>query len=182
MKHLEIGSPISVIAYKHDGSFHRLWRKGTVLKSSSNKIIIMNNKTLVREANNKEWYTKEPAICVFFKKHWFNIICMLKPKGITFYCNIASPVIIDGTRLKYVDYDLDIKYSLGDKIKLLDEKEYAENKKKFNYPKTIQKIVENEIKIIKKMILSEKNPFNENFVFKWQLKYEENLKNNFNSI
>ena len=177
MKHLEIGSPISIIAYKHNGEFHRLWRKGTILSSSSNRIIIMNNKTLVRESNDKEWYTKEPAICVFYTKKWFNVICMLKPSGIHFYCNLSSPVIIDGKRLKYIDYDLDIRYELGKRINVLDKKEYLENKEKYNYSKEIEKIVFFEIENIKKMIIQKKDPFNENFVFKWQNKYEENLEN-----
>ena len=102
---------------------------------------------------------------------------MLKPVGIHFYCNLSSPIMIDGKRLKYIDYDLDIRYEIDKKINVLDKKEYLENKKKFNYSADLEKILLFEIANIKKMIMQKKDPFNEDFIFKWQGKYEENLDN-----
>ena len=43
----------------------------------------------------------------FFKDKWYNIIGQYKKDGIQFYCNIASPYVIDANAVKYIDYDLD---------------------------------------------------------------------------
>lgn len=48
---------------------------------------------------------------VFFKDRWFNIIGQLKDYGIYFYCNIATPTLIDNKVIKYIDYDLDLEFS-----------------------------------------------------------------------
>ena len=45
----------------------------------------------------------------FYKDRWFNIIEQLKDYGIYFYCNIATPYIIDEKVIKYIDYDLDLR-------------------------------------------------------------------------
>ena len=46
---------------------------------------------------------------VLLKDRWFNIIGQLKDYGIYFYCNIATPYIIDEKVIKYIDYDLDLR-------------------------------------------------------------------------
>lgn len=35
--------------------------------------------------------TREPAIVYFHKKYWFNVIAMIREKGVSYYCNLASP-------------------------------------------------------------------------------------------
>ncbi len=34
---------------------------------------------------------------------------MIREKGVSYYCNLASPFLLDDEALKYIDYDLDIK-------------------------------------------------------------------------
>ncbi len=172
----KVTHPISIVAYKHNGEFHRLWRKGIVLNVSSDRYIIMNNKTLVEESSGKKWYTREPAICIFFKDRWFNIICMMKKTGVQYYCNLASPVIEDNGTLKYIDYDLDLKVFSNKKTKLLDFSEYKKNKNNFEYSEDIDKIIYWELQNLKKMIKNKVDPFNEEFIEKWSNIYEENNK------
>ena len=42
-------------------------------------------------------------------KYWFNIIAMIRDNGVSYYCNLASPYVMDEEALKYIDYDLDVK-------------------------------------------------------------------------
>ena len=34
---------------------------------------------------------------------------MIRDNGISYYCNLASPFVLDKEALKYIDYDLDVK-------------------------------------------------------------------------
>ena len=96
-------------------------------------MVFGNERTLVTEAQGNTWRTKEPAIMYFFKDRWYNIIVQLKKDGITYYCNIASPYIIEDDTIKYIDYDLDLRIFPNGCFKILDREEYKYHKKKMNY-------------------------------------------------
>lgn len=34
---------------------------------------------------------------------------MIRDNGVSYYCNLASPYVMDEEALKYIDYDLDVK-------------------------------------------------------------------------
>ena len=34
---------------------------------------------------------------------------MIREEGVSYYCNLASPFVLDNEALKYIDYDLDVK-------------------------------------------------------------------------
>ena len=100
---------IEIQGYKHDGRMHRIWDSVYVVDQTENYIVVASTKTKVIEHDFRIWYTKEPAIMVFFTNHWWNVIAMLKKGGLTYYVNLASPFVIDSKRIKYIDYDLDLK-------------------------------------------------------------------------
>ena len=83
------GEYVLIHSYKHDGSIHRSWEKGYVLDSNKKRTIVMNQHTLVNEADGRIWYTREPAICYFPHDDWYNVICMIRKSGVHYYCNIA---------------------------------------------------------------------------------------------
>ena len=69
----------------------------------------------------------------FFKDRWYNIIVQLKQTGVTYYCNIATPCIIEDGTIKYIDYDLDLRIFPNGSFKILDRQEYKYHKRKMNY-------------------------------------------------
>jgi len=71
------GDVVKIIAYKHDGSIHRIWHKNVVLEADEQVLILANNRTLVTENDGRTWVTKEVALVYFHNECWFNIICML---------------------------------------------------------------------------------------------------------
>ena len=117
------GHWLAIQCYKHDGSLHRCWDRGLVLANNDDYIVIATKKAKVMENNGRRWFTKEPAVTIFSKKEWWNVICMLKEDGICYYCNIASPALINNKMIKYIDYDLDAKLFPNGDIRILDEKE-----------------------------------------------------------
>ena len=103
MKKICIGDKFQIQCYKHNGKVHRFWDEAIVLDINKEHIVFGNYKTKVVESQGTWWRTKEPAVMYFFKDKWFNIICQLKKDGIYYYCNIATPFIIEEQTIKYID-------------------------------------------------------------------------------
>ena len=133
MEKLKKGDKLQIQCYKHDGKVHRCWDEAVLLDVKKDYMVFGNERTLVTEAQGNTWRTKEPAIMYFFKNRWYNIIVQLKKDGVTYYCNIASPYIIEDETIKYIDYDLDLRIFPNGSFKILDRQEYKYHKKKMNY-------------------------------------------------
>lgn len=122
--------------------------------------------------NGRSYRAKEPAILFFYKKHWFNVIGQLKEYGLFYYCNIATPYLIDGNIIKYIDYDLDLRVFPDGGFKILDYNEYNYHRKIMNYPKEIQLIIKSELSNLINMKRDEKGPFEKGLVEKYYKIYK----------
>ena len=89
-----------IISYKHNGIFHRVWQYAYILKETDDVLILINDRANVIDGDGRRWKTKEPAVCFFYKKRWYNIICMLRNEAIYYYCNLSSPYIKDEEGIK----------------------------------------------------------------------------------
>ena len=145
MEKLAIGDKLQIQCYKHNGKIHRSWDEALVLDVKKDYIVCANSKTLVTEADGTTWKTKEPAIMYFFKDSWYNIIVQLKKDGIFYYCNIATPYIIEDGTIKYIDYDLDLRVFPGGEYKILDRMEYKYHKKIMHYSNELDIVVRNSL-------------------------------------
>ena len=141
MKKIEKGDKLQIQCYKHDGNIHRCWDEAVVLDVKDDYIVFGNERTLVTEAGGNTWKTKEPAVMYFFKNKWYNIIVQLKKEGITYYCNIASPFIIEDNTIKYIDYDLDLRVFPSGSFKILDRQEYKYHMKKMGYSNDLDVVI-----------------------------------------
>jgi protein associated with RNAse G/E len=143
MDELKKGTRLKIQCYKHNRRIHRAWDEATFLEEKDNYLVFGNENTLVIDTFGNFWKTKEPAIIYFFKDKWFNIIAQLKKDGIYYYCNIASPIIIEDNTIKYIDYDLDLRIFPSREFKVLDEKEYKYHQKKMRYPENLKEAIKN---------------------------------------
>ena len=155
---------VNIVSYKHNGEVHRIWDKAFVTAETKDYIVAITNRAWVFEANGQRWLTREPAVCFYYKKRWFNIIAMIRRKGIFFYCNLASPSFYDGEAIKNIDYDLDVKVFPDGTYRILDENEYNYHLKMMKYPDDVIKIVENELKVLIETIKRKEAPFNNEYV------------------
>lgn len=171
MQNPKEGEFITVKSYKHDGSLHRTWRDSMVLKTSDQVIIACNDHTLVTEADGRRWLTREPALLYYHKHYWFNIVTMIRQKGISYYCNLASPYVLDQEALKYIDYDLDIKIFPDGEKRLLDVDEYELHRRQMQYPKEIDQILKSNVEILVDWINDKKGPFSQAYVDLWYERY-----------
>ncbi|AFS00715.1 nucleoside tri-diphosphate phosphatase [Lentilactobacillus buchneri] len=172
------GQFIAIQSYKHDGSLHRVWRDTMVLKTSENSLIGCNNHTLVTEDDGRHWVTREPALVYFHKHYWFNVVAMIRDDGIAYYCNLASPYVLDKEALKYIDYDLDVKVFPDGRRKLLDADEYLAFSKRWNYGPEIDHILKRNVRILVDWIENEKGPFSKEFIAIWYERYLELARQN----
>ena len=170
---LIVGNDVILHSYKHDKTLHRVWKTETLLENNDEYIIVANEKTRVVEGNGRFWYTKEPSVSFFFKKHWFNIIGIIKGENINYYCNISSPILYDDEAMKYIDYDLDLKVDTQLKYHVLDSNEYLRNQEIMNYSVDIKKIIDIEMNILKTMVENKDFPFQKEVVMKWYKKYKK---------
>ena len=147
-----VGRWLGIQCFKHDGTVHRTWDRGLVLENNEDYVVIATKRAKVIESNGRRWFTKEPAVTIFSKKEWWNAICMIKEDGICFYCNIASPSLVDKETIKYIDYDLDAKLFPNGDIRVLDQKEYMHHKDQYHYSDELDQVLRYSIKnVIKKM-------------------------------
>lgn len=181
MDNIKVGDTLQIHCYKHNGKLHQLCDEALVLEVDDEKIVVANNKAKLTESDGRSYRAKEPAILFFYKKHWFNIIGQLKHFGLFYYCNIATPYIIDNHIIKYIDYDLDLRVFPDGGFKVLDYNEYNYHRKLMGYPEEIQMIIKNELTNLIEMKRLGKGPFKEGVIKKYYdiyKKYEKNKKYN----
>lgn len=141
MKNLKVGDCLQIQCYKHNKKIHRSWDKAIVLDVKKDYVVFGDYKTLVTESDGRFWKTREPAIMYFFKERWYNIIVQLKKNGIYYYCNIASPFLVEDNTIKYIDYDLDLRVFPNGSYKILDRMEYKYHKKIMHYSEELDKVI-----------------------------------------
>ena len=174
----KVGEMVKIIAYKHDGSLHRIWHKNVVLDADEKTLLLANHKTSVTENNGRTWVTKESAFVYFHDDCWFNIVCMFREDGCHYYCNLSSPFAYDEDGVKYIDYDLDIKKYPDGKYFVLDEDEYELHKLKYDYGEDIDNILRYNVSKLKHWIEYKLGPFSKEFIHVWTAKYND-MKNKY---
>lgn len=177
MKNIKLYDSFSIHCYKHDGTIYTTYDKSILLDVKKDYLVLANNKAKVTEIDGRIWYTKEPAITFYFKDNWYNVIAQFKKDGIYYYCNIASPTVVEGHVIKYIDYDLDLRCFPDGTYKVLDEAEYEYHKLKMNYPEEINTIVNQELKNLIELYKKKIGPFDTNLVEKYYKKYLSINKN-----
>ena len=165
------GSLVTIQGYKHNHSLHRIWQESKVLDETDDIIIVANKRTKVIEANGRFWLTKEPSVTFFYKHHWFNVIGIIKAAGVSYYCNLCSPILVDDEAIKYIDYDLDVKVLEDGKIIILDHNEYLKHKMQMDYPPELCQILESELLYLQNQINAGNDPFIPNTVLNWYQNY-----------
>lgn len=142
---MKVGDKLTIHCYKHNGKIDRISGEAIVLDETDEYLVCANNKVKLIENDGRSHRTKEIAILFFYKKEWYNILAQLKKYGLFYYCNIASPYIIDGNIIKYIDYDLDLRIFPDGNFKVLDKNEYRYHKITMRYSDEIDIIVQDSL-------------------------------------
>lgn len=172
----QIGRWVGIQSYKHDGSMHRSWDRGLILENNDDYLVLATKRAKVIESNGRRWFTKEPAVTIFSKKEWWNVICMLKKDGVCYYCNIASPAVIQYDHINYIDYDLDAKLFPSGDIRVLDEKEYLAHKETFHYSDDLDTVLKYSTRLVLRRMVNKQFPFVDSKINEYYEKFNEMTK------
>lgn len=170
------GDKYTIHCYKHNGKIDRISGEATVLDVTDDYFVCANNRVKLIENDGRSYRTKEIAILFFYKKEWFNILAQLKKYGLFYYCNIASPYVIDGKIIKYIDYDLDLRIFPDNTFKVLDKNEYKYHKMTMRYSNDIDTIVQDSLN---KLIYMKENsipPFKKEVIEKYYNIYKNMIE------
>ena len=165
------GEKYKIHGYKHNGKLYKTWDEAILLDETDDYYVFGNRNTKVTKIFGKSWYTKETAILFYFKNNWYNVVAQLKKKGVYYYCNIASPVVIDGKTIKFIDYDLDLRVFPDNTYKVLDKSEYEYHKRLMKYPEDLQKILKFKLDELIERFNERKVPFDEELLKKYEKEY-----------
>lgn len=173
MSDLKVGNNLELHCYKHNGKINSISDKITVLEVNDDFIICGDFKTTITESDGSTHKTKEPAVMFFYKKRWFNVLAQLKKQGLFYYCNIATPYLLDDNVIKYIDYDLDLRVFPDGGYRILDKNEYNYHKKIMHYSNELDEIIKSELESLIEMKKNNEGPFDKDVVEKYYKKYKE---------
>jgi len=168
-----IGDKLKVHCYKHNGKINSISDEAIVLEETDELLICGNYHAKLTDNEGNSHRTKEPAIIFFYKNNWFNVIAQFKEYGLFYYCNIASPYLIDDGVIKYIDYDLDLRVFPDGTHKILDKNEYKYHKKIMKYSKELDLIIHKELEKLIEIKKSNDGPFNIRIINEYLEKFEK---------
>ena len=167
---------VYIQSFKHDGSLHRTWATGYVIEANDQRIVAVTARALVSEADGRKWVTREPAVCFYYPDCWYNVICMIRKGGVHYYCNIASPSLVDEEAIKNIDYDLDVKILPNGRIIILDEDEFRQHSALMHYGKKLEVVIRQALEDVLNDIALQKSPFRHEEIDRLYHKYLRLLK------
>ena len=173
MNSIKKGDNLELHCYKHNGKINSISDRITVLDVKEDYIVCGDFKTTITESDGSTHKTKEPAILFFYKNRWFNILAQLKKQGLFYYCNIATPFLIDDNIIKYIDYDLDLRVFPDGGFRILDKNEYNYHKKIMHYSDELDEVVKSELSSLIEMKRNNEGPFDKSLVQEYYEKYKE---------
>ena len=173
MNELKKGDKISIHCYKHNGTIEHTSDSSIVLENNKDVLVCGNGKTKITEKDGRSYYTNEPAIIFFYKKNWFNIIAQLKSHGLFYYCNIATPYVVDENVIKYIDYDLDLRVFPDGGFRVLDRNEYKYHKKIMHYSDDLDLVLRSELTRLIALKRKNEGPFDRRVIDRYYDQYVE---------
>ena len=175
---MKIGDKYKIHCYKHNGEAYQASEETIILDIKDEYIVCGNYMVDVTEPEGHSYKTKELAIIYFYKHNWFNCIAQLISFGLFYYCNMASPYIIDDNVIKYIDYDLDLRVFPNGSFKILDRMEYKYHKKQMHYSNRLDFILKYELGNLIDMVRRNEMPFDRKTINDYYEKYVYLTKNN----
>lgn len=165
---IQINSIINVQSYKQDGTLYKQYNGLKVIEITNSWLVLYAYKTKVAEAQGSKWVMREPMLWFFnMKNKFYNTTASLKPAGVYYYTNLASPFIYEDNVIKYIDYDLDIKWYPNAKVKVIDKNEFRKHIKEMNYPQELINIINITTNNVLNLIHNKEDIFSKSLMFSY---------------
>jgi len=137
---VKVGQILQVRALRANGVPYRWWR-ARVESIDAERIVTVTPLGARVNGPGGGWRHRH----VFRTTYWFgemyNLAEIYFPNGdlLELYVNIASPATIEGRRLSYTDYELDVVWKQGGKPHVRDEHEFEEAIHLYGYSPELQR-------------------------------------------
>lgn len=127
---------IRIQAFKYPNILHYEW-EGEILEHTNEYVLVLcKPERKLIHYSKKEVYTIHNLSLEFFSlREWFTVAMQIEHGKITdYYCNIATPSILNGDVLTFIDLDIDLVKRKGEDWKVVDVEEFEINRVKYQYP------------------------------------------------
>lgn len=160
----ETQKTVTVNARKFDGKIYRSWRARFAAKKGSLLIFVGEFEEDVE--HSQIGFIRRGTVSreYYWLDRFYNIFRFQETDGTlkNFYCNINLPPKFHNSVLDYVDLDIDVLVFRNFKYEILDLDDFAENAKKYRYPKELIKSAKENLKELIKLIENRNFPFDSN--------------------
>lgn len=152
---------LTVQSLKYDGRVHREWR-AELLRQDGPLIVVEGEfeeevrhpllGTILAGTLSTEYYWLD---------RWYSVFRFQEPTGAlrNYYCNINTPPQLADRMLTFIDLDVDILVSPDFTTRVLDEEEFDEHEKLYNYPPDFRPRVREALEEISELIRLRQFPF-----------------------
>lgn len=127
-----------VIAKKADGKDHVSWPAEMVCQWDDGRFQVQTilGATTIHHTRALMWPERILAQGYFWKDRWYNVLehyHWQTGRFARYYCNICIPPVIEGSRIVWVDLDLDVIFYPDGSWVIEDEDEFEAHKIKYGY-------------------------------------------------
>ena len=142
---------VTVSSLTYDNSVRKSW-SARIMEQAGERLVlegIFENEIEHPDLGRIEAGTV--SIEYYWLARWYSIFRFLTPDGTlrNYYCNVNMPPVFEGSKLSYVDLDLDLVVWPGGNYSVLDREEFEENANVFSYPASVK---ENALRALEELI------------------------------
>ncbi len=129
------GNRFLLRATKYDGTAHWV-QPFTTVSDDGNLLIARYRARTPIYTSRGEFRSPYDSHVYFWRDRWYNVFRLSRPGCDVnlWYCNVTTPPEYDGCYLRYVDLDLDVSVKPNGWVQLLDQDEFEEHQRFYNYP------------------------------------------------
>lgn len=133
---MQAGDKITVYSRKFDGRIHRSWH--AILAAREGSLVVLEG-VFVEEVRHPILGTIEKGTLsteYFWTDRWYAVFRFRAASGQlrNYYCNINTPPLLEEGALSFVDLDIDVLVNPDFSYQILDEEEFEEHARLYDYP------------------------------------------------
>ncbi|MCK9486896.1 MAG: DUF402 domain-containing protein [Dehalococcoidia bacterium] len=133
------GEPVRILSTKYDGSRHYEYRGRLVDQGEGYlRVVVEPNTPFV--SYRESGMTLARMTQIYFTDRWYNAFHNHEPVGrraMLTYCNVGTPVRLEGDTIHWIDLDLDVIDTQAQGLIVDDEDEFADHRQRMAYPEEV---------------------------------------------
>jgi protein associated with RNAse G/E len=154
---------ITVHSCKYDGRIQRKWQAQLARREDS--LIVLDGVFAEEIHHPILGIIAEGTLSTeyFWTDRWYGIFCFCLSSGQlrNYYCNINTPVLLEEGILTFIDLDIDVLVNPDFSFQILDEEEFEEHARLYNYPKRFRTRAQEAMHEIISLIQNREFPFSQ---------------------